>query len=142
MSEVSAATRRLVAARAGHQCEYCRCPEAFSVSSFCVEHITPTSRGGGSAPGNLAFACTGCNARKSDRLTATDPLSGAAARLFHPREQRWEQHFTWSRSLLEVVGLTKTGRATLAALQLNRGNLRNLRRLLLRDGRHPPSAEP
>jgi hypothetical protein len=99
----------------------------------------PSSRGGDSSPDNLAFACTGCNARKSDRLTAADPLSGRAARLFHPRQDDWHRHFTWSRSFLEVIGLTKTGRATLTALQLNRPHLRNLRRLLLRDGQHPPA---
>jgi len=135
---VPPATRRRVAVRAGHRCEYCRCPEQFSTSSFCIEHIVPSSRGGGSETGNLAFACTGCNAHKSDRLSATDPLTDDDVRLFHPRQDRWQTHFEWSEDFLEVIGLTKIGRATLDALQLNRRNIRNLRRLLLAAGEHPP----
>lgn len=84
------------------------------------------------------MACTGCNAHKSDRLSATDPLTGDDVRLFHPRQDRWQAHFEWSEDFLEVIGLTKVGRATVEALHLNRRNLRNLRRLLLTVGEHPP----
>jgi hypothetical protein len=135
---VPPAVRRRVAVRARHRCEYCRCPEQFSTSAFCIEHIVPSSRGGGSEAGNLAFACSGCNAHKSDRLSATDPLTDDDVRLFHPRQDRWETHFEWSQDFLEVIGLTKIGRATVATLQLNRRNIRNLRRLLLTAGEHPP----
>ncbi|MBE7494550.1 MAG: HNH endonuclease [Verrucomicrobiaceae bacterium] len=139
---VPASVRARVAARAGHRCEYCRCPEAFSASPFCVEHITPVSRGGGSGVSNLAFSCAGCNAHKYDRVTGMDPLSGDEAPLYHPRKQRWEDHFVWSADSLEVIGLSRTGRATTETLCLNRRNIRNLRRLLIAVGEHPPESAP
>lgn len=86
----------------------------------------------------MAFACTGCNARKSDRVRAIDPLTGDDARIFHPRQDRWQDHFEWAEDFLEVIGLSKIGRATVEALQLNRRNVRNLRRLMLTAGEHPP----
>jgi hypothetical protein len=39
--------------------------------------------------------------------------------LFNPRTQRWPEHFAWSTDGLRVVGLTPTGRATVAALRLD-----------------------
>jgi hypothetical protein len=59
-------------------------------------------------------------------------------RLFHPREQRWEAHFAWSDDFTHLLALTPTGRATIAALQLNRSGLVNLRRVLYAIGEHPP----
>src|SRR5438105_3796645 len=63
----------LVAARAGHRCEYCRAPEAVFNFPFEVEHILPRSLGGGDMEDNLALACRACNLRKSARVTCTDP---------------------------------------------------------------------
>jgi hypothetical protein len=140
MSEfrVPAAARVKVAARSGHRCEYCCCPDAFSTSPFCVEHIVPASLGGGSELSNLAFSCAGCNAHKYDHQTGTDPLSGEAVRLFHPRKDAWKDHFEWSADFLDIIGISKSGRATIEKLMLNRKNIRNLRRLLLAAGEHPP----
>jgi hypothetical protein len=58
--------------------------------------------------------------------------------LFHPREQRWDEHFAWNDDFTLMVGLTPMGRATIAALQLNRPGLVNLRRVLYAIGEHPP----
>lgn len=137
-SRVSAAVRQKVAVRAGHRCEYCRCPDAFSTSPFCVEHIVPLSLGGGSEFSNLAFSCAGCNAHKYDHQSGTDPLSGERVKLFHPRKNAWGDHFEWSADCLDVIGLSKSGRATIEKLKLNRKNIRSLRRLLLTAGEHPP----
>jgi hypothetical protein len=57
--------------------------------------------------------------------------------LFHPRTQRWQAHFTWDERFELIIGLTATGRATVEALQLNRSELVNLRRLLYATGEHP-----
>jgi hypothetical protein len=59
--------------------------------------------------------------------------------LFHPRRQRWMRHFDWSEDFTVIIGRTATGRATVVALQLNRFELRNLRRLLRPIGAHPPA---
>jgi hypothetical protein len=46
-----------------------------------------------------------------------DPDTNAIAPLFHPRHQTWREHFNWDD--YELIGLTATGRATIAALDLN-----------------------
>lgn len=135
---ISAAARLKVAVRANHRCEYCRCPDAFSASPFCVEHIIPVSLGGGSELSNLAFSCAGCNAHKYDHRHGTDPLTGDQVRLFHPRKDAWKDHFEWSADFLDILGLSKSGRATIERLKLNRKNIRSLRRLLLTADEHPP----
>lgn len=43
--------------------------------------------------------------------------------LFGPRQQKWSRHFAWSDDFTRVVGRTRTGRATVEALQLNRPEL-------------------
>ena len=39
--------------------------------------------------------------------------------LFHPREQRWTEHFAVDLESGEIQGTTPTGRATVACLDLN-----------------------
>jgi hypothetical protein len=50
--------------------------------------------------------------------------------LFHPREQHWGAHVAWNDDFTHMLALTPIGRATFAALQLNRPGLVNLRRVL------------
>lgn len=133
-----ATDRAAVAARAGSCCEYCRSQERFAVQAFAVEHVEPASRGGTDALDNLAFACQGCNNHKYTHTTGTDPATGAEAPLFHPRRQRWRDHFAWADDGAEVLGVSPTGRATVATLRLNRPGVVNLRRVLAAAGLHPP----
>ena len=135
---VPVAVERLVVERAGGRCEYCRCPEAYALDTFEMEHIVPRSLGGATEAGNLALSCGGCNSFKGARLAAPDPESGDMAPLYHPRQQRWAEHFRWSDDFLSLEGLTPTGRATIALLRLNRLPVRNLRWLLLTQHLHPP----
>ena len=130
--------RQEVRARANRLCEYCYCPECFSLAPFELEHIVPSAKGGITASSNLAYACRGCNLNKSDRVQARDPITGRRLRLFHPRRQKWGKHFVWSSDYLLIIGLTATGRATIEALALNRVELVNLRRALYLCGEHPP----
>ncbi len=116
---------RRVEIRAGERCEYCRLHHALQGATFHVEHIVPTSLGGLSAMDNLAWACPGCNLRKSDRVEAPDPDSGAMVPLFHPRSDHWPEHFQWDG--YRVIGKTPSGRATACILDLN-----HPRRLLIR----------
>ena len=69
---------------------------------------------------------------------APDPATDTVVPLYHPRQQRWRDHFTWSDNFTEIIGLTPTGRATVAALQLNRTGLVQLRRVLYLVEEHPP----
>jgi hypothetical protein len=65
-----------------------------------------------------------------------DPLTGRRAPLFNPRRDTWEEHFRWSNDLLQIIGLTPTGRATEARLRFNREKARIIRSLLLELHRH------
>lgn len=140
-NRVSLELRKAVAEQAKGCCEYCRSQEKFSTQSFSTEHITPRSRGGGSVAGNLAFACQGCNAHKYNKIEGIDPLSKENAPLFHPRRQKWTDHFGWSSDFSLIIGFTPTGRSTVEALKLNREGLINLRKILYAAGEHPPQGE-
>jgi hypothetical protein len=108
-----------VARRAGHRCEYRGAPEAVFNFPFEVEHVLPTSRGGADDEANLCLACRACNLHKSDRVTALDEVSAQEVPLFHPREQRWSEHFRVDVESGEIHGTTPTGRATVSSLDLN-----------------------
>ena len=129
----------LVRGRAGERCEYCRSPEDFSPDTFSIEPIYPRASGGSSEADNLAFSCQGCNGVKGVRVEAFDAATSAFVPLFHPRNDSWNDHFRWSADSLQVEGISAIGRATIALLQLNRRRVVNLRRVLMRDGDHPPN---
>jgi hypothetical protein len=128
VSAFSPARRAEVAARAGHRCEYCRLPTRGQVATFPVDHVVPKAAGGSADPGNLALACPHCNAHKWDAVEAADPLTGESVRLFHPRHDAWNEHFTWAAG--ELIGRTAVGRATVARLRINDPDMVELRTLL------------
>lgn len=139
MSEhIPADLRRRVSERARQCCEYCRTMECFSSDPLTVDHIIPRSLSGRTESFNLALACHGCNQHKATRVKAVDPATGEEAGLFDPRRHHWEDHFGWTENFTLIVGLTPTGRSTIAALKLNRAGLVNLRRVLYSINAHPP----
>src|SRR5439155_9118383 len=124
---VSPELRRLVEARAGGCCEYCRSRADYCPESFSMDHILASILGGPTTEENLANSCQGCNNRKHAKTVGRDPASDNEVPLFHPRQQRWRDHFAWRESFTQIVGLTLTGRATVFELELNRPGLVNLR---------------
>ena len=130
--------RQRVAQQARFRCGYCLTQETVIGMPMELDHILPEALGGLSDEANLWLACPLCNAHKADRISASDPLTGATIRLFHPRQQRWHEHFAWSERADLIVGLSATGRATVLALQLNRIALVRARRLWAQAGWHPP----
>jgi len=120
-----------VAERAGHRCEYCRAPEAVFNFPFEVEHIIPPGAGGADADLNLALACRACNICKSNHTREADPDSHLLADLFHPRRQRWEDHFGVDEQGM-IFGKTPSGRATVARLQMNSAHQSTARRHWIR----------
>jgi hypothetical protein len=108
-----------VAERANHRCEYCHAPEAIFNFPFEVEHIQPGSRQGSDEESNLALACRACNLRKLDHVTARNGETGKPVPLFHPRQDRWEEHFEVIREAGLIQGKTAIGRATVACLGMN-----------------------
>ena len=119
-------------------CEYCHAAEQWQYVRFTVDHVVPLSKGGVDSLDNLALACFHCNRRKSDYLVEIDPESGIEVPLFNPRRDCWSDHFIWSVDGLLIVGLTATGRATIAALLLNRDRVIQIRAADKEIGRHPP----
>jgi hypothetical protein len=109
----------LVAERADHRCEYCHAPESIFNVVFEVEHINPTATGGTDTADNLALACRSCNSFKGIRNSHSDPTSGQEERFYHPRLDRWEEHFLASTASSEISPLTAIGRATVIGLKMN-----------------------
>ena len=138
MHEPERSTRRLdVERRAQGRCEYCQSPAKYSPQSFSLDHIIPRGQGGETSLDNLALACQGCNNHKYNKTQSSDPVTDRLVDVFHPRQQHWQDHFTWDERFELIIGLTATGRVTVEALKLNRPELVNLRRLLYAAGEHP-----
>jgi hypothetical protein len=76
-----------------------------------------------------------CNSFKGPNIAGVDPQSGAIVRLYHPRRDRWSRHFRWEGPVL--VGRTRSGRATIAVLQINDPEFVAVRRALIEEGRLP-----
>ena len=130
--------RAHVAEQAQHRCGYCHTQESVVGMPLEIEHIIPLAAGGSSEEDNLWLACPRCNLYKRDRTHTIDVDTGGSAPLFDPRHQRWEDHFTWEQGGLTIAGLTPTGRATVAALQLNNAFVVRSRRIWMAWGWHPP----
>lgn len=138
---LSVVKRRAVIERAQGLCEYCKSRADYATETFAVEHITPITLGGTDDLGNFALSCSGCNGHKHDKVEAIDPVDGTLIPLFHPRRQYWHDHFAWSDDYRSIVGLTATGRATVATLQMNRLPLMNMRAVLYLGRKHPPKGD-
>ncbi|GER79584.1 MAG: hypothetical protein RBS45_07420 [Anaerolineales bacterium] len=71
-----------------------------------------------------------------------DPVTAEEVFLYNPRNDDWQAHFIWSSDGLRIVGTTAIGRATVAALDLNRERILNIRSADRSVGRHPPVQDP
>lgn len=135
---ISADLRRRVREQAQHRCGYCLRPEEFTGERMTIEHIRPEGRGGLTVEQNLWLACRRCNEHKGTQTHAVDPLTGKRVRLFNPRTQLWSEHFMWDETGTQILGLTPTGNATLATLQLNKSEITVARRHWVAAGWWPP----
>jgi len=115
---IDAALRRLVAQRAGGHCEYCRLHRDHQPTvPFHIEHIIARQHGGDDSADNLALSCHRCNLHKGTNLTGIDPQTKKTTHLFHPRRQRWIDHFEIRDG--HIIGLSDIGRTTASLLQMN-----------------------
>jgi HNH endonuclease len=133
MSYVSAALRQLVTRRARSRCEYCLLHEGDAFFTHEVDHIFAEKHGGTTIEHNLCLACADCNAFKGSDLTSLDPLTGLIEPLYHPRTDKWQEHF----QLLEtgvIEPQTATGRVTVKLLRMNRLDVIDERARLIRLG--------
>jgi HNH endonuclease len=116
-THIPIALRRQVRLRASECCEYCLIPESMTWAVHTIDHIVAEKHGGTTAADNLALACMICNSRKGSDLASIDEQTGSIEALFHPRRDRWTDHFRLVRGRIEP--LTATGRATVRLLRLN-----------------------
>jgi hypothetical protein len=128
MAEIDAGLRELVRVRAGGRCEYCRISERFTLAGHEIDHVIAIKHGGLTVPENLALCCTICNRYKGSDIASIDPETGELTALFHPRADRWDDHYRLRGG--EIVALTARGRATSRILRLNRAERIAERRLL------------
>jgi 5-methylcytosine-specific restriction endonuclease McrA len=84
-------SRRAVLSRDDYTCIYCGVTvgdrhkgKILSRADFTVEHLVPSSRGGGSTWSNTACACYWCNHRKADRT----PHEAGMRLLWEPKRPR------------------------------------------------------
>ena len=125
--------------RARGLCEYCHAPQAYYPERFQIDHIIARQHRGETIIENLALCCLECNRRKGPNLSGVDPLSNQIVTLFHPRNERWRDHFKWENAIL--VGLTPTGRVTVAVLDINRPPRFVVRQTLIEEGVFPPGED-
>lgn len=100
--------------------------------------MIPRARGGSDDESNLWLSCSLCNRYKGSQVMSVDPLTGETVALFNPRTQVWREHFHWSEDGAYILGLTRIGRATVDALQLDNDLAVEVRRNWILAGWHPP----
>jgi hypothetical protein len=64
-----------------------------------------------------------------------DPAGGKLIRLYHPRRDRWEEHFQWAGATL--MGLSVVGRVTIRVLAIDDPDDLAVRQALLDEGVFP-----
>lgn len=114
---ISTLLRRLVQERAADKCEYCELPAQLAFYPHEIDHIIAKKHGGETDAENLAYTCWRCNRHKGSDLGSFDPQTNNFCFLFHPRQQKWSEHFQIQSAYL--IGLTAIGRTTVQLLQLN-----------------------
>ena len=137
-SRVPPRLRRRITAQANYRCGYCLTSQKMTGARMEIDHIIPESAGGTTTEENLWLACSSCNEFKGAQTHARDDVTGRRVRLFNPRTQRWQVHFTWSEDGAEIIGLTPRGRATAIALQMNHEEIVRARRRWVSVGWWPP----
>ena len=135
---VSPQLRQQIAKEAKYRCGYCLTTQRIIGRPMSIDHIIPEAQGGLTAPENLWLACRRCNEFKGSQIQAIDPLTDESVPLFHPRQQSWRVHFSWTINGSKIIGLTSTGRATVVALRLNNPEIVGARTLWAQAGWHPP----
>jgi hypothetical protein len=133
--ELTEAARQEVIFRAQYRCEYCLYPEGRSAFAHQIDHIVSRKHGGSSTLDNLAYCCIFCNRYKGTDVAAIDTGTGEAIRLFHPRLQRWSDHFRIHGAMIE--SLTREGEVTARLLRFNHAGRIVERTILQSAGQYP-----
>ena len=136
---ISRTIRNKIAKAAHYRCGYCQSQTLLTGLAMQIEHIIPVAAGGSSDESNLWLACSTCNQHKWTKVTGLDPESKQQVPLFNPRQQRWVDHFAWSKDKLYIIGLTPIGRVTIKTLNMNNLLIVQARHIWAGSGLHPPT---
>ena len=137
---ISAALRRLVRARADNLCEYCLLHEDDTFFGCEVDHVISEKHAGRTEKDNLALACFVCNRNKGSDIGSLIPGSGRLVRFYHPRLDRWQDHFRLAPDGISIVTLTDVGEATARIFGFNSEERLLERQALQAAGRYPMPA--
>ncbi len=135
---ISSDLRQRIAEQANFRCGYCLRTEALMGMPMTIDHLIPQAKGGLTVEENLWLACRRCNEFKGAQTHAVDLETSQTFAIFNPRQQNWDEHFTWSEDGTEIQGKTTIGRVTITALQLNNPEIIVTRRLWVSVGWWPP----
>jgi hypothetical protein len=133
--DISNEVRIEVSRRADHRCEYCLIHEADAGFPHQVDHIVGRKHGGLSSPKNLAYACVLCNRHKGSDIASIASGTEAIVPLFHPRRDRWAEHFRLDGE--RITPISEIGIVTARLLRLNAPERLAERRLLQTLGTYP-----
>ena len=128
--------RDQVRLRAKLSCEYCQMPQAYAEPTHEIDHVIAEQHRGPTTLSNLALACFHCNNHKGPNIAGIDPETMEMCRLYHPRLDRWEEHF--ARNGRRLVGVTAIGRTTVEVLLINIRHRVAHRQALMEEGVFPP----
>lgn len=109
--------------------------ERAELLTFHVEHVQARQHLDDDSPDNLALACPDCNRHKGPNLTSIEPFTREVVLLFHPRKDRWSDHFLFDDDAV-IVGLTPTGMVTVRLLDMNSAARVNIRKVLIDEGEY------
>ncbi|WP_027403086.1 HNH endonuclease [Aphanizomenon flos-aquae] len=132
---ISFSLRQLVIERAQGRCEYCLIHQDFSIYTHEIDHIIAVKHGGQTLSENLALSCLPCNHYKGSDFATLDPNNGEIIRLFNPRLQVWDEHFTLKNA--EIIGITDIGQATSRLLMFNTSSRMRSRKSLIDQNLYP-----
>ncbi len=109
--------RELVRSRAAGRCEYCLLDQADAGLLHEIDHVISRKHGGSEVLDNLALACYLCNRYKGSDIASLHPTTGELVPLFHPRQDRWGDHFRITGPVLQP--LTDIGTVTAHLMRMN-----------------------
>ncbi len=126
-------------ARADNLCEYCLLHEDDTFFGCEVDHIISEKHGGQTTKANLAYACFVCNRNKGSDIGSLVPEAGSLIRFYHPRIDRWHDHFQLSEGDgMTIVPVSDIGMVTARIFGFN-SDERLLERWALQAARRYPT---
>jgi hypothetical protein len=134
MGYISEALRREVVDRAQGYCEYCFIHQEDRLFAHEIDHIYAEKHSGQTQTDNLCLGCSECNRYKGSDLCSLDPVTQMVVALFHPRRDRWAEHFRLYDGIIEP--LSPSGRVTARLLHFNDPETLDRRRILIEAGRY------